>query len=91
MVNKNFQKIDNFGFYSFVWPLIDQKKPESSSNDLKPTDLNHNYGFWENSGKNFEKISDFGGDDGLSNRFFERFPTFPNFWRLDFDRTGQGL
>ena len=38
-----------------------------------------------------EKISDFGGGDGLSNRIFERFPIFPNFWRLDFDRTGQGL
>ena len=24
-------------------------------------------------------------------RFFERFQTFPNFWRLDPDRTDQGL
>ena len=39
----------------------------------------------------FKKISDFGGGDGLSNRFFERFHTFPYFLRLDSDRTGQGL
>ena len=41
--------------------------------------------------KIFQKISDFGDGDGLSNRFFERFHTFPHFWRLDSDRTGQGL
>ena len=38
--------------------------------------------------KNF---SDFGVGDGPSNRFFERCPTFPNFWRLASDRTDQGL
>ena len=41
--------------------------------------------------KIFEKKNDFWGGDGPSNRFFERSPTLPNFWRLDPDRTGQGL
>ena len=47
--------------------------------------------FRANSEKIFKKISDFGGDDGLSNRFFERFHTFPHFFRLNSDGTGQGL
>ena len=41
--------------------------------------------------KNSKKKSDFGGGNGPSNRFFERFPAFPNFLRLDPDRTDQGL
>ena len=42
--------------------------------------------------KNFpKKKSNFGGGVGLSNRFFERFHTFPHFLRLDSDRTGHGL
>ena len=47
--------------------------------------------FRANSEKIFKKISDFGGGDGLSNRFFERFHTFPYFLRLDSDITGHGL
>ena len=37
-------------------------------------------------GKGAKKNSDFGGGDGLSNRFFERFPTFE-----DLILIGQGL
>ena len=51
----------------------------------------HNGWFWENPEKSLKKISDFWGGDGPSNRFFEGFQTFPNFLRLDPDRTGQGL
>ena len=38
-----------------------------------------------------KNLSDFGGGDGPSNRFFERASTFSNFLRFDSDRTSQGL
>ena len=50
------------------------------------TSMDHNYCFWENWEKFCKNFSDFWGGDGLSNRFFERLPTFPNFLRLDSDR-----
>ena len=55
------------------------------------TDLNQKYEFWENCEKKFKIYLDFGGVQVPLNRFSERFPTFPNFWRLDLDRTSQGL
>ena len=55
------------------------------------TDLSHNHGFWENCEKNFIIFLDFGGVHGPSSRFFERAPTFTNFWRLDSCRTSLGL
>ena len=36
-------------------------------------------------------MSDFGGDDGPSNRFFERASTFNNFLRLGADRPNRVL
>jgi len=41
--------------------------------------------------KDSENFSDFRGGDGPSSRFFERASTFSNFFRLDSDRTSQGL
>ena len=55
------------------------------------TSMDHNYCFWENWEKFSKNLSDFWGGDGLSNRFFERLPTFPNFLRLASDRTGFAL
>ena len=58
---------------------------------LKLAFAHNNYWFWENWEKIFKKISDFGGGDGPSNRFFERFQTFPSFLRIASDRPSLGL
>ena len=55
------------------------------------TSTHHNHWFWENWEKFSKKFSDFGGGDVLSNRFFERAPTFTNFLRLAFDRPSWDL
>ena len=55
------------------------------------TSIDHNYCFWENWEKFSKNLSDFWGGDGLSNRFFERFPTFPNFFRVKSDRLSFAL
>ena len=58
---------------------------------LKMTPMDQNEWFWENSEKNLKKNPDFWGGDGPSNRFFERFQTFPNFLRNASDRPSLGL
>ena len=57
--------------------------------NITPND--NNLWFWENLKKNSENVLDFRVGDGPSNRFFERAPTFTNFWRLDSDRPNQDL
>ena len=84
----------NCGQKRFFWFLVVHWAPNWSKLAAKWSKMTltyHNYWFCENWEKFFKKISDFGGDDRPSNRFFEFCSTLRNFLWLDSDRTSQGL